>query len=865
MKLQNLTVIFIVIILPIILIVSLYINTGIKTIKYQALYDTALLNATHDAIYAFEQNTANNKYSDNAETKRSIIKSSIKMFETSLANAAGISAYSSDEIEEYIPAIVFGLYDGFYMYAPSYNTQTGKYEHGLKNYVYYSETLDDGTVIRYSLDNYISVTVEKDGQYYIKEGYLINLEDLKNIDSDNNGKADEVTTLKYKAEELVINKETINGEDNYDAIEYFKDAYDFSYWFLKEAKIQEKEKDGTTVTYLNIGNSNDPENESSAFVQHKRKIIKEKMEGVLNSTITAYSNRTWGQNYKMPKLSIADWNKIYNNISVTTFFQGKIIGLTKYNGYCVLNSTNSREYVNPNLMYFIDNTGYYHDIRCEECKNATTLTGYRIGNFGNKKVTDSNGEVSYKYDHNELACYECINGTENSSGLVYDYITGAKPNDQYPTLKWKNTKESYWTSLARERYNASKLISDIPNQNEPEVEQEYISITVKKVWEDNNNLNGKRPTSITVKLYVNTIEKETINLSSANNWEKIWENLPKYNEDGSEITYGVEETNIPTGYTSRIVKNRNTFIITNTYTQIPETTSRIVQKVWDDNNNEKGKRPRSIIVKLYADNVYYREVELSEDNAWIHTWDDLPKYNGNQEINYTIKESSTVNGYEEPSYKTEGNKFIITNKYKPITIEDCEITLTVYDKLGKLWYKLDTDWTDRKQIKIEASVNKNIPIKLTVNGNEYTENDSSITREFSEGNKFTIVASVEIDGQVKTKTRVIYKGEKNTNSLDNVKRGNIYNGDNPFNKKGPECMYVENNIKRPLKYIIISSGDNQIKGDVSYTRTGLYSVLIWESGKTSDSVFILPEGWALEKIIIIDEDINGNVIAMKKY
>ena len=483
MKLQNLTVIFIVIILPIILIVSLYINTGIKTIKYQALYDTALLNATHDAIYAFEQNTANNKYSDNAETKRSIIKSSIKMFETSLANAAGISAYSSDEIEEYIPAIVFGLYDGFYMYAPSYNTQTGKYEHGLKNYVYYSETLDDGTVIRYSLDNYVSVTVEIGGQYYIKEGYLINLNDLKNIDSDNNGKADEVTTLKYKAEELVINKETINGEDNYDAIEYFKDAYDFSYWFLKEAKIQEKKKDGTTVTYLNIGNSNDPENENSAFVQHKRKIIKEKMEGVLNSTITAYSKRVWGQNYKMPKLSEEDLEKIYNNISVTTFFQGKRIGLTKYNGYCVLNSTNSREYVNPNLMYFIDNTGYYHDIRCEECKNATTLTGYRIGSFGNKKVTDLDGNVSYEYDHNELACYECINGTENSSGLVYDYITGEKPNNEYSETEWKNTKESYWTSLARERYNAAKLVqSDIIIEDE---EQETYTITYTYINDDN--------------------------------------------------------------------------------------------------------------------------------------------------------------------------------------------------------------------------------------------------------------------------------------------------------------------------------------------------------------------------------------------
>ena len=158
MKLQNLTVIFIIIILPIILIVSLYISTGLKTIKYQSLYDTGLLNATHDAIYAFELNTAKNKYSDNAETKRNILKSSVKMFEKSLANSCGISLYNVDEIEEYIPAIVFGMYDGFYMYAPSYLESTGKYEHNLRNYVFYSETLSDGTVIIYSLDNFVVVS-----------------------------------------------------------------------------------------------------------------------------------------------------------------------------------------------------------------------------------------------------------------------------------------------------------------------------------------------------------------------------------------------------------------------------------------------------------------------------------------------------------------------------------------------------------------------------------------------------------------------------------------------------------------------------------------------------------------------------------
>lgn len=426
MKLQNLTIIFIIIIIPIILVLSLYISTGIKTIKYQSLYDTGLLTATHDAIYAFELNTTTDVYSDNAETKRNILKASVKAFEKSLCNTCNISSYNTDEIEEYIPAIVFGMYDGFYMYAPSYNTKTGKYEHGLKNYVYYSETLDDGTVIRYSLDNYITVSGYFNGKYQIKEGYLI---DLTNSSRDG---------TKYKG----INIDTSDKS----AVKYYKEAYYFTDCILNNS-------DWSVPDYLKPSSTNDPEDENSAFVQHKREIIKNKMESVLNTSITAYSNRTFGKTYKMPKLTVEDWEKVYSNISMITFFQGKNIGLTKYNGYCVLNSTNSNEYVNANLMYFIDDNNEYHDIRCDK-RSGDDLTGYKIGDFRKfiTEETDDEGNTtrSYEYKHKELACYDCVNGSLDTSRSVYEYIRSSDASSELKT--------SYWTSLARERYNTPKLL-----------------------------------------------------------------------------------------------------------------------------------------------------------------------------------------------------------------------------------------------------------------------------------------------------------------------------------------------------------------------------------------------------------------------
>ena len=175
MKLQGLTIIFIIIILPITLVLSSYIGYEIRTINRQNMYNTGVIQATHDAIFAYEINTRNDQYSNNAEKKRSNIKASVKTFENSLSNACKLGLYNNDAIEEYIPAMVFGMYDGFYMYAPS-ETTNKVYKHNLRNYVYYSENIksdDVDIVINYTLDNYIAVSGMVNGTYVTKAGYLL--------------------------------------------------------------------------------------------------------------------------------------------------------------------------------------------------------------------------------------------------------------------------------------------------------------------------------------------------------------------------------------------------------------------------------------------------------------------------------------------------------------------------------------------------------------------------------------------------------------------------------------------------------------------------------------------------------------------
>ena len=60
MKLQSLAIIFIIIIMPISMVLSEYINNNIKTEERELSYNTKLLNSTYDAIKAYQLNTVNN-------------------------------------------------------------------------------------------------------------------------------------------------------------------------------------------------------------------------------------------------------------------------------------------------------------------------------------------------------------------------------------------------------------------------------------------------------------------------------------------------------------------------------------------------------------------------------------------------------------------------------------------------------------------------------------------------------------------------------------------------------------------------------------------------------------------------------------
>ena len=188
-------------------------------------------------------------------------------------------------------------------------------------------------------------------------------------------------------------------------------------------------------------------------------------------------------------------------------------------------------------------------------------------------------------------------------------------------------------------------------------------VPVKKVWKDENNQDGKRPTSVTVKLLADGQDTgKTLELNAANGWTGSFTNLDA-DKGGTPIQYTVVEVTVA-GYTSEITGDAASgFTITNSYS--PETVDVKATKNWDDANNQDGKRPTKITINLLADGekVASKEVQAAADGTWTATFEKLAKYKAGKEIKYTVTEEAVA------EYEATITDFTITNKYAPKEID----------------------------------------------------------------------------------------------------------------------------------------------------------------------------------------------------
>lgn len=575
MKIQDLAIIFIIIIVPISIVLSAYTQFQIETLNLQTLYDTKLTSATYDAIRAFQINTANSTMSELSNSKMRDIEASVTTFKNSIMSTFGLNGYSDEELDNYIPALVYTMYDGFYIYSPYENTNylyeyardnneniiydaiTGKPKYkiengekvpidnngetmyGLKPYITYSCRYDNGNmdiVITYSLDNFITISGTINGKYINDEGYLIDgiTQDASGnifyngvhitteqnltewIGEGTNGKYYPYIKLngtKYyyddgngdtsKAEIFYISNGTLTTQGDYkgakavqfyndviknndSAIKYYKKAmeftdrvkgygigdltYDDAYEMVKTGAVYTKTKlwngDTRKIFVFNTDTTKPEKNiecEMSNYNQHRLAVIRQKIESNLSIAISNYNkySKVREIQFQMPQLKEEEWNSVMNNISLISFVQGLYIGGKVYNGYTVVNNSESKEVIREENIYILGKDKYYHrigDNYLNDENNIQTATpAGRVNlDFKRKSIlinSGTNSKTVYYYplrDYN--ASYSSI-VTQNDVTTyddIYAYI-----NSQNDTLK-----KAFYTALGREREGQYKFSND---------------------------------------------------------------------------------------------------------------------------------------------------------------------------------------------------------------------------------------------------------------------------------------------------------------------------------------------------------------------------------------------------------------------
>lgn len=238
-------------------------------------------------------------------------------------------------------------------------------------------------------------------------------------------------------------------------------------------------------------------------------VLTRKSEKIESAEETVVATPTWNENTytfsKLPKYDAEGYlytYKVTENVvsGYTTEQDGKDI----INIMSNINETTSV----TGTKTWIDG-GKPHD-NAEEIILVLTRKSVKTGSVEEKvEVEPTWNENTYIF--NNLPKYD-------SEGYMYNYEVSETPIPGYDTTKSGN--------------NFINTMSEI---------NDTIDISGTKIWEDNENAYGTRPTSITVNLIQNGTKVASKEVTAADDWKYSFTKLRKYDANGKEYTYTITE------------------------------------------------------------------------------------------------------------------------------------------------------------------------------------------------------------------------------------------------------------------------------------------------------------------------------------
>ena len=166
-------------------------------------------------------------------------------------------------------------------------------------------------------------------------------------------------------------------------------------------------------------------------------------------------------------------------------------------------------------------------------------------------IVVKNGDQEVKTQ--EITKANMVEGTTNQWSTVIEGLQKYDENGneiQY-TVEEREKTEGDLEFYEVEENNVAVQDRQATIRNNFKAPDEKISITVRKIWEDNNDIKEKRPTSLKIQLFANgklskeqVIDRKMTEYTNNNVWTYTFTKLDKYDENGQEITYTVDEQEV---------------------------------------------------------------------------------------------------------------------------------------------------------------------------------------------------------------------------------------------------------------------------------------------------------------------------------
>ena len=376
------------------------------------------------------------------------------------------------------------------------------------------------------------------------------------------------------------------------------------------------------------------------------------------------------------------------------------------------------------------------------------------------------------------------------------------------------------------------------------VPDDKVTVKVNKLWEDEGH-EGKRPKQIKFVLTSKVgneeakyVDEEVRDVKTEDNFE--FAELPKYNKNGDEISYDVNEVEVNDNdlffYKSEKTENtENNFQFTNTF-RVPtgeENEQDItITKVWDDNDDKAQKRPENVKLTLnendYTLNAYNDEDKDTKDE-WTLTVPDQAIYDSNgDKIIYTVEEKTENIPTNYEVKDVDDGPLTVTNEFK-VNEEKTDLTLVKKwvenddnERPSKVTFAITATSTTGKTTEHQEVTAKDGWTK-TLKVNKYDEYNNPITYSVEEVNVengyVSSTPSKENNTWTVTNTLPSMTVDKKVSEIIKA-NGNVVTPDDENSTiavaKDDIIKYtitVTNNTNIPLSNVVVTDKDLQITSD----------------------------------------------------